>query len=116
MKNTLATVQSIASQTLRNAKAPAEIREAFESRLFALSRTHDVLTRENWEGADLRDIAEHAMAPYAGRGESRVHVSGPSVRLPPRMALPLAMGLQEFATNAVKYGALSDASGVVRIA
>jgi PAS domain S-box-containing protein len=116
VKNTLATVQSIASQTLRNTATAAEAKEAIESRLLALSRAHDVLTRENWEGADLYEIVRQAVAPYSSRGEDRLHVAGLKVRLPPRTALSLAMMLQELATNAVKYGALSNATGEIRIA
>lgn len=115
VKNTLATVQSIASQTLRNAPTMRDAKEALEGRLIALARAHDVLTRESWEGAELREIVTQAVAPYAGRGEDRLHLKGPEVRLPPRMALALAMALQELATNAVKYGALSNATGEVRI-
>jgi PAS domain S-box-containing protein len=116
VKNTLATVQSIASQTLRNAETAEEARSALESRLLALSRAHDVLTRENWEGANLHEIVAQAVAPYSSRGEDRLHLTGEPVRLPPRMALALAMALQELATNAVKYGALSNETGQVRIA
>jgi PAS domain S-box-containing protein len=116
VKNTLATVQSIASQTLRNAGTMEEVRSAMEARLLALSRAHDVLTRENWEGAGLLEIVREAMAPYRHERESRIHMEGPDVRLSPRMALAIAMALQELATNAVKYGALSNAAGEVRIA
>jgi PAS domain S-box-containing protein len=116
VKNTLATVQSIASQTLRNASSPDDAREALENRLLALSRAHDVLTRENWEGASLHEIVAQAVAPYSSRGEDRLHLTGEAIRLQPRMALALAMALQELATNAVKYGALSNATGEVRIA
>jgi two-component sensor histidine kinase len=115
VKNTLTTVQSIASQSLRNAVTAADAKEAIEGRLFALSRAHDVLTRENWEGADVSEIVEQAVAPYSSRGEDRLHLKGPRVRLPPRTALSLAMVLQELATNAVKYGALSNAAGEIRI-
>jgi PAS domain S-box-containing protein len=115
VKNTLATVQSLASQTLRNASTPADAKEAIEGRLLALSRAHDVLTREQWEGADLYEIVEQAVAPYASRGEDRLHIRGARVRLSPRMALSLAMALQELATNAVKYGALSNEHGEIRI-
>ena len=116
VKNTLATVQSIASQSLRNADAMEEARSAMEARLLALSRAHDVLTRENWEGAGLLEIVREAMAPYRHEREKRIDMEGPDVRLSPRMALALAMALQELATNAVKYGALSNDSGEVRIA
>jgi two-component sensor histidine kinase len=116
VKNTLATVQSIAAQTLRNAPTTENAREAFESRLMALSRAHDVLTRENWEGAGLRQIIEQALEPYANRREDRLHLAGRDIRLAPRMALALAMALQELATNAVKYGALSNGTGEIEIA
>ncbi|UVF21792.1 PAS domain-containing protein [Microvirga terrae] len=116
VKNTLATVQSIASQSLRNAETTEAARSAMEARLLALSRAHDVLTRENWEGAGLVEIVREALAPYRHDRENRLHVEGPDVRLSPRMALAIAMALQELATNAVKYGALSNASGEVRVA
>jgi PAS domain S-box-containing protein len=115
VKNTLATVQSIATQTLRNAPTMKAASEALESRIFALSRAHDVLTRENWEGARLYEIVAQTVAPYSSQGEDRLHISGPDVKLSPRMALALAMALQELATNAVKYGALSNAAGEVTI-
>ncbi|WP_114943688.1 PAS domain-containing sensor histidine kinase [Microvirga calopogonii] len=116
VKNTLATVQSIASQTLRNADNPEAARSSMEARLLALSRAHDVLTRENWEGAGLIEIVRGAMAPYRHDRENRLHLEGPDVRLTPRMALAIAMALQELATNAVKYGALSNAVGEVHVA
>jgi two-component sensor histidine kinase len=115
VKNTLATVQSIVAQSLRNAPTAEEARASIESRLFALSRAHDVLTRENWEGAGLRNILEEALAPYCGEQVKRVHLSGPDVQLAPRMALSLAMAVQELATNAVKYGALSNGEGQIGI-
>ncbi|WP_243368270.1 HWE histidine kinase domain-containing protein [Microvirga solisilvae] len=115
VKNTLATVQSVASQTLRNAETTDVARIAIESRLFALSRTHDVLTRENWESASIDEIIAEAIAPYRHERENRLFTSGPDVRVSPRMALALSMALQELATNAVKYGALSNTCGKVGI-
>jgi PAS domain S-box-containing protein len=115
VKNTLATVQSIASQTLRNAATALEAKEALEMRLIALARAHDVLTKESWEGAELKDIVAQALAPYAILGEKRLAIGGPKVRLSPRIALALSMALQELTTNAVKYGALSNAAGRVDI-
>jgi PAS domain S-box-containing protein len=115
VKNTLATVQSIASQTLRSASTTQQAREAIESRLIALSRAHDVLTRENWDGAGLREIITEAFEPYRSAGEARFVVRGPEVRLSPRTALALAMALQELATNAVKYGALSTEAGEIHL-
>jgi PAS domain S-box-containing protein len=115
VKNTLATVQSVVSQTLRNAATASDAQAAVEARLVALSRAHDVLTRENWGSASLKEIVTEAIAPYYHSREGRLHVSGPDRRLPPRMALALAMALQELATNAVKYGALSNNTGEIRI-
>ena len=72
VKNTLSTVQSIVGQALRNTSDPEVIRESIESRLFALSRSHDLLTRENWEGAGLLDLVKAALEPFGvvdGRAE-----------------------------------------------
>ena len=116
VKNTLATVQSVVSQTLRNSRTTEEAQRGVEERLIALSRAHNVLTEENWEGASLMDIVMQAVAPYRHEGENRVEVTGKDVRLSPQTALALAMALHELATNAVKYGALSNDTGKVRIA
>jgi PAS domain S-box-containing protein len=115
VKNTLAIVQSVASQTLRNAPDANEAKDAFEARLMALARAHDVLTRESWESASLGDIVEQAIEPYRSHGERAFLVEGPVVRLPPSLALAFAMALQELATNAVKYGSLSSPNGRVRV-
>jgi two-component sensor histidine kinase len=72
VKNTLSTVQSIVWQTLRTTTDPMAVRQSIESRLFALSRTHDLLTREKWESAGLLDIAHDALEPFeisGGRGD-----------------------------------------------
>ena len=113
VKNTLATVQSIVSQTLRTASDPQQATSAIENRLIALSRAHDVLTRQNWEGAQLSEIVSVALEPFRSLTEDRLHWTGPRIWLPPRMALAIAMALHELATNAVKYGALSNATGAV---
>ena len=110
VKNTLAAVQSIARQTLRSERDPAEMTEVFTARLVSLSAAHDILTRENWEGAGLREVVHVALAPF---DETRISVSGPDVRLGARAALALGMALHELATNATKYGALSGDGGEV---
>ena len=115
VKNTLATVQSISAQTLRTAETKEGARDALERRLLTLSRAHDVLTRESWDGADLVEVVDKALEPYQISGESRFHIKGPHVRVTPRMSLALAMALHELATNAVKYGALSNKTGTIEV-
>jgi two-component sensor histidine kinase len=111
VKNMLATVQSVARQSLGSARGGGAL-AVFEDRLMALAWTHDILTRERWEGASLRTILTRTMAPH---GSGRVELSGPDLRISPKMALALAMGVHELATNAVKYGALSNEAGHVDI-
>jgi two-component sensor histidine kinase len=113
VKNTLATVQSIAAQTLRGTGSMIEARDAFTDRLIALAKAHDVLTRESWEGAELHDIITDATGPHGGR--DRFHVSGPPVWLSPTLSLSLSLALHELATNAAKYGALSNETGTVTV-
>jgi PAS domain S-box-containing protein len=111
VKNTLTTVQSIASQTLRTTETSAQFKEAFEGRLLALSKTHNLLTRKSWREAELRDVAEQELAPYRKQGDERVVLNGPNVRLPARYAINLGLVLHELVTNAAKYGALSTNAG-----
>ena len=115
VKNTLATVQSLATQTARGTSSPEAFRQAFEGRLIALSQAHDQLTRRHWTSADLRSIASAATAPYLSRGQDRIAIAGDDVTVTPRVALTLAMVFHELTTNAVKYGALSASSGRVEV-
>ena len=115
VKNTLATVQSITALTLRNVSTLEQGAEAIAERLVALARAHDVLTRENWEGAPLTEVIETATGAYRRLRAERIHLVGAEVRVPPRVALALSMALQELATNAAKYGALSREGGTVAI-
>jgi PAS domain S-box-containing protein len=115
VKNTLATVQSISAQSLRGAATVEEARGAFEARLMALSRAHDILTRQNWEGASLRSIAVEVLEPYRDRWADRFRIDGPDVWVRPASAVSIAMGLHELATNAVKYGALASDRGHVQV-
>lgn len=117
VKNSLATVQAIAAQTLRRGDVPDEIRDALAARLVALAEAHDVLTDEKWSGAELADLAAQAAAPYVSlRGVSPIYIDGPSVFLPPKTAIAMALAFHELATNAGKYGALSRPEGKVLIA
>jgi len=122
VKNTLATVQSLAAQSFRairtrNLEDQPSAYASFEARLFALARGHDILTRENWEGASISDIIAQAFAPYRDLSDEggRLMVDGPDLRVPPPMALSLSMALHELCTNAVKYGALGSCEGEVHI-
>jgi two-component sensor histidine kinase len=115
VKNTLATVQAIAAQSFRRSKDSSSSRESFEARLMALSRAHDVLTDENWQGADLDEIIVRTLAPHRNDGASRIQIGGPMVRLSAKMALSISMAIHELATNAAKYGALSDDKGRVMV-
>ena len=114
VKNTLATVQSIASLSFRHSQGPEALRQ-FHDRLQALVRGHDLLTRKNWQHADLSEVAEAAMAPLQEERGHRVVISGPPVDLPPTTAVPMAMIMHELCTNALKYGALSNETGRVTI-
>ncbi len=115
VKNTLATVQSLASQSARGVPSPAEFRARFEGRLIALSKAHDQLTQHHWESADLRELLTASLAPYAGARGERVVLRGEDVLLRPRAVLTLAMAFHELATNAAKYGALSVPGGRIEI-
>lgn len=117
VKNTLATVQSIVWQALRTATDPIVIQDAIESRLFALSRSHDFLTRVSWESAGLVDLLHDALEPFGvadGRAE-RIVIRGENIRFPPGTALALGIVFNELATNAVKYGALANGTGSILI-
>lgn len=113
VKNTLASVQSIALQTYRASPQPGEFFQKFQGRLLALSKAHDLLTRRNWTGLGVGELLDTELGPYVITGEDRIRRNGPEVALPPRIALVLSMVLHELATNAAKYGALSCESGRV---
>jgi two-component sensor histidine kinase len=113
IKNVLATVMAIASQSLRNAKSVEDGRVAIEHRLLALGRVHDLLLKTNWTSASLASIVQTATEPF-DKGQ-RFSVQIPDIEVSPAAVLPLAMILNELCTNAVKYGALSNASGRVAI-
>ncbi|RKK02888.1 PAS domain S-box protein [Pseudoroseomonas wenyumeiae] len=128
VKNTLATVHSLALQTARTAGDESEALRRFladfQARLMALSRGHDLLTARTWRGATLNDAAQAALSPWRplpaegseGQEAARLRLSGPPVWLAPKQALGLALAMHELATNAAKHGALSRPEGSIRVA
>lgn len=116
VKNTLAIVQSIAIQTARGAKDLSSFSAAFQARLIALARAHDLLTHGHWEGATTDTVLRAALQPLVPDA-AQVDLSGcvPGIVLPPAAALALTMAVHELATNARKYGALSVPTGHIFI-
>jgi PAS domain S-box-containing protein len=117
VKNTLSTVHSIVWQALRKSTDAGVIGESIEARLSALSRSHDLLTREDWESAGLRNIVIDALEPFGVSGAlaERLVITGDNIRLSPKVTLALGIAFNELATNAVKYGAFSNEAGSVQI-
>ncbi|MBB3999429.1 sensor histidine kinase [Aureimonas pseudogalii] len=114
MKNTLAMVQAIATQTFRTAKSLDEGRDALSGRLIALGRAQDILTGSGADATEIRHLVDDALRPHRS-GEGRIVVAGPSLELSPDQGLGLSLAIHELATNAAKYGALSVAEGEVWI-
>jgi two-component sensor histidine kinase len=108
VKNTLASVQSVAMQTFRSEGDPTQARDLFIERLMALSSTHNLLVKREWESASLRELIDTTLRPY-GRAYA---VTGPDLRLDPNLAVSLGMALHELTTNALKHGAWQGAGRV----
>lgn len=117
VKNSLATVQSIVWQALRSHPVASGVKEAIESRVMALSRSHDLLTRRSWSSAPLGEVVLKSLEPFGitDSHSERFSIEGPEVHLRPNAALALSLGLHELATNAAKYGALATEKGIVRV-
>jgi PAS domain S-box-containing protein len=113
VKNTLATIQALATQTLK--ETPPEEKAAFVGRLHALSAAHDLLTLSDWQETGIATLAQRSLAPFSAKGQERVTCDGPDVGLTANKALLLTMVLHELGTNAVKYGALSVEQGRVEV-
>ena len=108
VRNTLAIVQSVASHTLRAAGVDRSIAAATTDRLIALAGAHAVLSSESWEGSDLDAVVTKVISAH-----ERIRAKGPAVRLRPSLIVMLSLVLHELATNAAKYGALSNETGWV---
>ena len=114
LKNTLALVQSIAVQTLRNTTDVDAAREALSQRLVALGKAHDILLAAGHESAEVFEVVRGALSPHAD-GAGRFRLDGPAFRIGPSPALSLTLTLHELATNAAKYGALSSPDGRIAV-
>jgi two-component sensor histidine kinase len=113
VKNTLTVLSAVANQTFRDASSKTDL-EKYQGRLAAFGRAHDLLTAANWAEAPLQDVISTALIPYR-TGEGRFAVAGPALVVKSRQALALSLAIHELSTNALKYGALTVASGHVSI-
>ncbi len=116
VKNTLATVIAITSQSLCNAETLEQGRVAVENRLVALGRAHDLLLQANWAGAQLSEVIRAAVEPFDDRQTSRFSVQETTLTIDAAAVLPITMSLNELCTNAVKYGALTVPAGRIAVA
>jgi two-component sensor histidine kinase/CheY-like chemotaxis protein len=116
IKNTLATVGAIASQSLRTATNIEHAQQAIEGRLLALGRAHDLLMQVSWAHASLAHTVRGAIEPYDSKGgASRFRIDGPEIAITSGAVIALAMTLNELCTNTTKFGALSTSAGRVEI-
>src|ERR1700687_1550072 len=115
IKNTLATVSAIASQSLRNASSTEQAQQAIEGRLQALGRAHDLLLLARWTSADLGKIVRGATEAFGNPRLPRFSIEGPGIQITSGAVIAIAMTLNELCTNATKFGALSVAAGHVAI-
>ena len=116
IKNTLATVSAIASQSLRNVPGAEHAQHAIEGRLMALGRAHDLLLQARWTSADLEKIVRGATEAFDNQDAPKFSIAGPDVRMTSGAVIAIAMTLNELCTNTTKFGALSVPAGRVDIA
>ena len=116
IKNTLATVSAIASQSLRNVAGAENAQHAIEGRLLALGRAHDLLLQAQWTSADLGKIVRGATEAFDNPDAPKFAIGGPDVRMTSGAVIAIAMTLNELCTNTTKFGALSVPAGRVDIA
>jgi PAS domain S-box-containing protein len=114
VKNTLALVQAIVSQSLRNASTPGEARQSIEQRLVSLGRAHEILTENSWAAAPIHSVIGAVTAVH-GANPDHIKASGPDFKVNARAAVNLSLALHELCTNAAKYGALSTEAGRVEL-
>jgi two-component sensor histidine kinase len=115
IKNTLATVSAIASQSLRTATSIEHGQQAIEGRLIALGRAHDLLMQVSWANASLLATVRGATEPYDGKGAGHFSIDGPDIGITSGAVIALAMTFNELCTNTTKFGALSVPAGRIAI-
>ncbi len=115
VKNTLATVQALATQTVRHARQPQQFLEAFSGRLQALGAAHSLLSDHEWRGIGMAELVRREITPFEEPPGSRIAISGPDLLLTPDQALGLGLILHELASNALQYGSLSAPGGCVSL-
>jgi PAS domain S-box-containing protein len=114
-KNLLMVIQSISRRTARTAGTMEEFQRRFERRLQGLAASHDVLVRENWHGAPLASLVRQQLVPFVEVQSSRFDVAGPDIVVTAEAAQAIGLAIHELATNAIKYGALSEPAGKVSV-
>jgi two-component sensor histidine kinase len=110
VRNTLAVVGAIASQTRRHSSSLKDFGRAFDGRVQALAATHTLLSDSKWADSGLHILIERQLIPFTQRANT-IDISGPAVVLGPKRALALSLVLHELGTNAAKFGALSTTTG-----
>ena len=115
IKNTMATVMAIASQSLRTATSTEHARQAIDGRLSALARAHDLMMQVSWANASLINTIRAATEPYDARGSGRFLIEGPDIGITSSAVIAFAMTLNELCTNTTKFGALSVPAGHIEI-
>ena len=113
VKNSFAVLQAILRSTLKTTSNPQDFAAKFSGRLHSLAAAQDILTDNNWKGAELGSLARHLLSTYIVNEDSRLAISGPEINLPPDYAVPFGLIFNELATNALKYGALSVPGGKI---
>jgi two-component system CheB/CheR fusion protein len=115
VRNILAVIQAIARQTLRSSPAKEDFVERFEGRLAALAGAHTLLVQSDWIGADLGELAHQQLDAHIAENPDRLRIQGEPILLPADIATPFGLVLHELATNAAKYGALTNSVGSVAV-
>jgi len=114
-KNLLSVVMAVANRTIRTSRDLEEFQEKYMQRIGAMARAHDLLVKNSWAGADIRDVVQSELTRYLGEHENRAVLKGQRILLKPNVAQNLSLAVHELATNAMKYGAFAADTGLVEI-